>query len=286
MKRAFAALLGAALMSACGQSGPSTEAASAAPEVKLYAMDCGRISLTDADVFADDGAYEDVAQELVDPCYLIRHPDGDMIWDAGLPTFVGESEGGVDNGPFHLELDTTLPSELAELGLTPDDIDIVSFSHSHFDHVGQVAQFANARWIVDADERAWMFNDENRAAETFGLVAPLETWTPTLIEGDGDYDVFGDGSVVIVQAPGHTPGHTILKLELANAGTVLLTGDMWHIAESQEARRVPRFNVDREQTLASMDKVEALAAETDATIIRQHVPADRALIPAFPEALD
>ena len=66
----------------------------------------------------------------------------------------------------------------------------------------------------------------------------------------------------------------------------LLTGDMWHLAESRERRTVPRFNTDRAQTLVSMDKIEALALETGARVVRQHVPEDFAALPRFPEALN
>ncbi len=131
-----------------------------------------------------------------------------------------------------------------------------------------------------------MFRDEARTAKEFPLIAPLENFRHTLIEGDADYDVFGDGSVTIIQAPGHTPGHTILRVNLPNAGPVLLTGDMWHMAESREARRVPVFNTDRTQTLASMDKIEALAAATNARVVREHVIEDFEALPVFPVALD
>ncbi len=78
----------------------------------------------------------------------------------------------------------------------------------------------------------------------------------------------------------------MLLVNLPNAGPVLLTGDMWHLAESRERRLVPSFNTDRAQTLASMDKVEALAAETDARVIRQHVQEDFDALPRFPDALN
>jgi N-acyl homoserine lactone hydrolase len=180
----------------------------------------------------------------------------------------------------------SLQSQLAQLDLTPADIEFVSFSHQHGDHTGNGNLFTSATWIVDADERAYMFSDEARGAQSFAGYAQLENGRTQLIEGDGDYDVFGDGSVVVVQTPGHTPGHTVLMVRLANAGPVLLTGDMWHLAESRERRLVPSFNVDRAQTLASMDKIERLAAETNARVVRQHVREDFDALPRFPEALN
>jgi glyoxylase-like metal-dependent hydrolase (beta-lactamase superfamily II) len=132
-----------------------------------------------------------------------------------------------------------------------------------------------------------MFDAEHRAdPQDFNNYNQLENAETRLIEGDGDYDVFGDGSVRIIQAPGHTPGHTVLMVRLPNAGAVLLTGDMWHLAESRERRLVATFNTDRVQTLASMDKVEALASDNDALVVRQHVQEDFDALPRFPEALN
>jgi glyoxylase-like metal-dependent hydrolase (beta-lactamase superfamily II) len=96
-------------------------------------------------------------------------------------------------------------------------------------------------------------------------------------------DVFGDGSVVALHLPGHTPDHMALLVKLAS-GPVLLTGDLYHSREAREKRGVPPFNTSREQTLQSMDKFEKLAKELGAKVIIQHEPNDIALLPAFPEA--
>lgn len=252
--------------------------------VELYAMDCGTITEADADGYADDGAYKGVAKTLVVPCYLIRHPKGDLIWDTGVPETIADRPGGAwpEEG---VVVQRKLTDQLRQLGLTPADIEYLSVSHSHFDHIGNAGLFAGSTWIVDADERAYAFRPAARArTESFSHYAALETAKTRLIEGDGDYDVFGDGKVVIVQTPGHTPGHTVLLVRL-KSGPVLLTGDMWHVAESRAARRVPRFNTDRAQTLRSMDKVEALAKATGARVIVEHVRADFDALPTFPRPL-
>ena len=270
-------------LAACGQQPARTP-----PAVQLYAIDCGTATFVNVDVFADDGSFANQARTLVDPCYLIRHPDGDLIWDTGFPDAVADMANGLDLPAMgaHVMRSAKLSAQLAQLNLTPGDIEFVSFSHQHGDHTGNGNMFVGSTWIVDADERAFMFGAEGRASQAFPNYAQLENARARVIEGDSDMDVFGDGTVVIVQAPGHTPGHTILRVNLANAGTVLLTGDMWHLAESRERRTVPRFNSDRAQTLASMDKVEALARETNARVIRQHVQEDFDSLPRFPEALN
>lgn len=281
-----ATLLSLVALAACGQ--PQQDAA--APTLQLYAMECGRAEFSNLGMFADDGVtYEGEARTLVDPCYLIRHPSGDLLWDTGFSDAVADMPQGlqIDAIGAHVTMPVKLVDQLAQLDLTPADIEFVSISHMHSDHTGNLNAFAASTWIVDADERAAMFSAEGRAdAQGFSMYNQLENAQTRLIEGDGDYDVFGDGSVVIVQTPGHTPGHTVLLVRLADAGPVLLTGDMWHLAESRERRTVPRFNTDRAQTLASMDKVEQLAAATNARVIRQHVAEDFAELPGFPEALN
>jgi N-acyl homoserine lactone hydrolase len=283
LKRGLAALAAAA-MAACAPA----EREAAPPAVQIYAMQCGEISFNDVDVFADDGSLAGVARDLVDPCFLVRHPDGDLMWDLGFPDALAENPEGVQVLGATARMPVTLASQLQQLGLTPADIDFISISHSHGDHVGNAGLFAStATWIVDADERTHMFRAAARAdAQSWPMVAPLENAETILIEGDARHDVFGDGSVVVIQAPGHTPGHAVLLVRTANSGNVLLTGDMWHLAESRERRLVPRFNVDRAQTLQSMDRIEAIAAEENARVIRQHVAEDIEALPRFPEALN
>lgn len=259
-------------------------AAKPSPDIRLYAMDCGRLTMADTDAFADDGSYKGVAKSLIVPCFLIRHPKGDLIWDTGVPQTIADLPGG--KGPGGISVAHKLTDQLAQLGLTPGDIKYLSVSHSHFDHIGNAGLFASATWIVDPLERDYAFRQQQRNNKAeFERYSALEGSKTVLLTSDAPYDVFGDGKVMIYKAHGHTPGHTVLLVRLAKAGPVILAGDMWHIAESRAARRVPRFNFNRDQTLASMDKVEALAKATQGRVIMEHVPADFDALPKFPEAL-
>ena len=252
--------------------------------VELYAMDCGRYDLTNADGFSDDGAYKGVAAKLMIPCYLIRHPKGDLIWDTGVPQTIADRPDG--KAPGGITVTKKLTDQLGQLGLKPADIKYLSVSHSHFDHIGNGGLFAASTWIVDKRERDFAFRPGARAdASGFPAYAALETAKTILIETDTPYDVFGDKSVMIYRTPGHTPGHTVLLVRLKKAGPVLLTGDMWHIAASRPNRRVTRFNFDKAQTLASMDVVEMLAKETKARVVLEHVQEDFDALPAFPKPL-
>ena len=87
---------------------------------------------------------------------------------------------------------------------------------------------------------------------------------------DGDHDVFGDGTVRIISAPGHTPGHQVLLVDLVETGPVLLSGDLWHFRFNRAERRVPVFNTDPGQTLASMERIEQVLARTGAVLWLEH----------------
>jgi len=268
-------------------SSAATEAVSSTspPPVRLYVMDCGRVNILDLALFSKNGEYAGRQHTAASMCYLVRHPEGDLVWDAGLPDAFNALEDGVSNGPFAFSTPKTMASQLDAIGVAPADVEFFALSHSHFDHIGNAGLFANATYLVDKDERAYMFRDEARADEqSFSLVAPLEE--ATTIEFDGDYDVFGDGSVKIIATPGHTPGHTALWINLAQEGPVLLTGDLYHLIESRENRIVPAFNTDAEQTLLSMDRFEALAEETGARVIVQHSMEHMNDLPLAPEYLE
>ena len=240
-------------------------------QLRLYALDGGNIHAAgeDAATLTDDGAYDARIFDMPVPSFLVRHPDGDLIWDTGMSRTRTDLGAWSTPGP-------SLIDQLAAHELAPADIRFLSLSHGHWDHSGNAGLFDHATWIVNPAERAVMFDDESRASPAMDDYGALENVDTHLITED--HDVFGDGSVVIVQAPGHTIGHTVLLVRLP-AGPILLSGDLWHLAESRAFRRQPVFNVDREQTLASMDRVEALVVETGARVVIQHDTGDVATIP-------
>lgn len=266
-------------------AGTDVDGDRAVSDVRLYAFDCGHIEAMDLSLFDRGGAYDGRQASMVDMCFLIRHPGGDLLWDTGIDDAINGSPDGLPSGSMRFMMPRTLAVQLAELGLDAGDIEYLALSHSHYDHIGNAGDFASATWLVDEAERDFMFRDEARAdTETFALYGALET-ADTIIFNE-DYDVFGDGSVVIVQTPGHTPGHTSLLVRLAETGPVLLSGDLYHLAEARGKRTIPVFNTDPEQTLRSMDRFEALAESTGALIVIQHEPEDFARLPHSPAFLD
>ncbi|GJL93537.1 N-acyl homoserine lactonase family protein [Hyphococcus sp.] len=259
--------------------------AEASEHVRLYTFDCGHIEMKDLSLFTQGNEYDGRTNSASDMCFLIRHPKGDLLWDAGLPPSLHDLENGFDAGAFHVSVPTTIASQLEAIGLAVADVEYFSISHSHFDHVGAGNEFAAAKFLIDKDERAHMFRDAARAdTQTFANYSALEN--AETVEFDGDYDVFGDGTVTILDMPGHTPGHKSLLLQLDNSGPVLLSGDLYHLQESREHRYVPKFNSNVEDTLASMDRFEQIAADTGARVVIQHVQADYDALPRLPGYLD
>lgn len=246
------------------------------PPIRIHVLDGGGLSAYDASDLTDDGTYDGRMVDMPAPCFLIRHLDGDLMWDGGINTLRTDLEVAVRSGPG-------LADQLRALDISPAGIRFLSISHGHWDHSGNAGLFAKSTWIVNPDERAAMFDDASRATQAMDDYGALEQADTVFITDD--HDVFGDGSVQIIQSPGHTPGHTVLLVHLADAGPILLSGDLWHLAESRTHRRVPSFNTDRAQTLVSMDKVEALVAATGARVIIQHAAADIAALPRFPDYL-
>ena len=286
MKRAAALLAASAVsLAACGGTSQSNSAAAdnaaspaAAAKLSLTRLDCGNADFADMNGFFSDrpGVYPPGPGKATDSCYLIQHGDQQMVWDTGFPAKLKGSSMSRDGMTAHLTV--TLAEQLAQVGLKPADIDVLGISHMHGDHTGQAAEFPQARLVIGKGD----------FEQTVGKEDPFGPWrgdNKPVTATASDVDIFGDGSVVALHLPGHTPDHLALLVNLAS-GPVLLSGDLYHSAISRQKRSMPGFNTDKSQTLASMDKFEALAKEKGAKVIIQHEPEDIAKLPAFPKAAE
>lgn len=281
MKRFFAALA----MTFSALSG----AANAAPaEVKMYRLDCGQMTLGDKSMMSDAGLYKGESYEIVMSCYLIKHGDDWLLWDAGLPAKY--LAGPLKEGSFTTKLNTTIAAQIATLGLRPDDIRYVAVSHAHFDHAGQVNDFPKATLLIQRAELDAMA-DRAVAAKRY-IDADLFS---THVSGqrlervrvlDGDVDLFGDGTLKTIHTPGHTPGSMALLIHFQHAGNYVLSGDQWHFTENHERQQVPTWNYDHAQTIASGKKLDQAIARAHAKLVIQHEPADNRQLPVLPQALD
>jgi glyoxylase-like metal-dependent hydrolase (beta-lactamase superfamily II) len=255
------------------------------PELRLYVLDCGHATFKDMGGFSDTGEYDGKAGEIAAPCFLIRHPKGDLLWDAGLGDHYNYPKEGSDAAPgVHVTVPVTLLAQLQSLKLTPKDINFIAFSHLHWDHTGNANDFPDSVWILNKEELAAAL-----VLPPPGGVLP-ETWSAYKSAKneaiEGDYDVFGDGSVMILRTPGHTPGHQVLKLKLQKSGTVILSGDLFHLRTNRLFKRVPVYNANRADTLASMSRVETILRNTHGRLIVQHDPKDFQALPRPPAYLD
>jgi len=230
------------------------------------------------------GEYDGKPLAVADPCFIVRHPRGILLWDTGLADQMAETKGGVDGGGgTRFIVTATLAAQLKALGLAPADVTYIAFSHMHFDHTGNANLFGGSTWILNRAELAWAESKPGPFVQPDSYAAYKGAKTQMI---DGDYDVFGDRSVRILKAPGHTPGHQVLLLKLGKSGTVVLSGDLYHVRENRAHRRVPEFNTERADTLASMDRVERIVKNTKARFVVQHDPRDFRALPKFPAFLD
>jgi N-acyl homoserine lactone hydrolase len=262
-----------------------------APEMKsprVYVMDCGL--LTRGDPMLRFGlTTEQVGglTDLVTPCFLIVHAKGTILWDTGMvpdrlvrpggnATIVGNTPNWTAEQVFNKPEDTigptivfrSLKEQLAEIGYRPADITYLVLSHGHVDHVANANDYAGSTWIVQKAEREFMFSDALRKAPWFANYDKLEN--ARTIELQGDYDIFGDGTVVIKSTPGHTPGHQSLFVRLQNTGPILISGDLYHYEAGRKFNIVPPNRDDVEQTKASRARMEQFMTETHAALWIQH----------------
>lgn len=283
MTKTWALLMATAVAITTGATAAHAQSAPTA-KVSITRLDCGSVAANNLNLFSDTDAYVGKSKRLVSSCYLIRHGNDLMLWDSGLPAAM-KGKPIDPKSPMDATVTRTVVEQLAELGIKPEQVGRVGISHYHFDHIGQAGAFPSATLTIGAGDWAALTAKPPAAGID---PAPLAHWVSGAGKADpvtGDRDVFGDGSVRILDMPGHTPGHHALLVRLASR-TLLLSGDITHFAENYASNGIPSFNVDRSRSLASLDRFKAMAANLKATVIIQHEPADVAKLPAFPKAAE
>lgn len=240
--------------------------------VRLYVFDCGSLSMSDPPTFGFTKEEIGEKQPFAVPCYLVVHPKGTLMWEAGL---IPDSQvNGTTQGISTVK--KTLKSQLAAVGYSAADIKYLALSHLHSDHTANANDFAGSTWLVHQVERDAMFAPAPAGGRggRGGPVAPATfnklKASKTTILTDKDFDVFGDGTVVIQYAPGHTPGHQILFLRLKDSGPILIAGDLYHLPQEINMHRFPSFEFDKEQSAVSRAKVEAFVKQSGARLWIEH----------------
>ena len=236
--------------------------------LRLYVFDCGTIHTTNGDAYSLKKE-EMGSTEMSIPCFMIAHPKGTLMWDNGD---IPDSAFPAGGGPAHVGVvtqDKPLLPQLAAVGYTPADITYLAMSHYHGDHVANANSFAGSTWLVRKVERDRMFSNDPIPRSDPANYNLLKNSKTVIIDKD-EYDVFGDGKVIIKSTPGHTPGHQSLFLKLAKTGPVVLSGDLYHYPEERTLNRLPVAEFDRDQTAASRAELEGFLKKTGAQLWIQH----------------
>jgi N-acyl homoserine lactone hydrolase len=234
---------------------------------RLYVLDCGQGHSNDESrwtVGVNVGKPIDISVS----CYLIHHASGYFLWDTGISDAVAAMPDGwyPTNNPatdIHWTRAKTLESQLTAIGVKPSDIKYVGISHAHPDHIGNAEMFSQVPFLIQKAEYDNYFAEGKR-----GIAKPASDSRPTFLKEhpvnlvQEDLDVFGDGSVMIVYTPGHTPGHQSLLVHVAKTGWILLSGDAVHLQENWDNRRIPYFATmppeQKIQTQLSMQRMADL----------------------------
>jgi N-acyl homoserine lactone hydrolase len=290
MKRlSLAALATTALTFLIALPAPSQNKPKPPKTPRLYVFDCGLLTMSAPALFGFTKEEIGEKQPFAVPCYLVVHPKGTLMWDTGVipDAQVNGSTQGIS------VVTKTLKSQMAEIGYTAADIKYLALSHLHSDHTANANDFAGSTWLVHQNERDAMFAPPPPPGAGRGRGGPQATATydklkdsKTVILTEKDYDVFGDGTVVIMYAPGHTPGHQVLLLRLKESGPILIAGDLYHLPQEITMHRFPTFEFDKEQSAASREKIDAFLKQSGARLWIEHDLATFTLLkksPAFYE---
>jgi len=239
----------------------------------LYLFDSGTLGL--------DGV------EVPVPFFLIRHPQGDVLVDGGNPLAVARDPHAhwgalADVFEVHMTEEQHSVAQLRRLGVGPDSVGHVLQTHLHIDHTGALGHFPNATIVVHARELEAARASEDPLASGYvraDYERPELHWRPA----EGELDLFGDGTVRLVETPGHSAGHMSLLLELEESGPVLLTADAVDNRAQWEGREHPRALFSREQASQSLERLRELAHQTDALLVLGHEPDDWSRLKRAPD---
>jgi N-acyl homoserine lactone hydrolase len=271
-----------ALTTAAALIAQSRPAAPATP--RLYIFDNGDIAGLDPKIFGF--AREELKSvDFVNQSYLIVHPRGTVMFDTGG---IGDDKfpagGGVAKEGIMTAAKKLVP-QMEAAGYKPSDVTYLVMSHYHSDHTGNANLFAGATWIVQKAERDAMFAEKPAAIMQPATYSALKAAKTKLLNNE-DFDIFGDGTVVVKTTPGHTPGHQVLFLKLAKTGPILLAGDLYHYPEEIATGKTPNFEFDPATSAKSRAAMQAFVKQTGAKLWIEHDKPTHAALPKAPKYLE
>jgi N-acyl homoserine lactone hydrolase len=241
--------------------------------MKLHVLDQGSIEAKDAVFLTEQGEPEVLTTTWPVRCYLVEHPSGRLLWDTGLAEEPLRGNPMGRGGLWAKLIAAPLVPWLGTFGITPQDITYLGLSHLHVDHAGNANLFAASTVLLGRRDRAHAFGPDVQPPyrmywpEDYAALHKSRT-----ILVDETHDVFGDGTVVIAAAPGHTPGHQVLVLRLPEQEPLILVGDVFYAPEDRTHRRIPNWTSDPAEAFASMDRIERMAKDLGARLLIHHDP--------------
>jgi N-acyl homoserine lactone hydrolase len=227
--------------------------------MRMHGLSGGRVRMRKS-VYVPDADRSEMI-ELPVSCFLLRHAQGNVLFDTGCHPDVPDDPAARWGGlakmmtPIMASGDNVLTA-LSCVGVAPDDVDVVVCSHLHPDHCGCNAFFKRATVIVHEKEIA-----AARApnAEVMGYLAP-EWDFGTFDQLNDERDLFGDGRIVLIELPGHTPGSIGALITLEKSGTFLLAADTVSLRVTLDTGIVPRNTQKPEDLARSLQEIRAIEA--------------------------
>lgn len=245
--------------------------------ISIEPLACGTLTAA-VGMFEQGGSDEPV--EIPVPAWLIRHPDGLVLFDCGMHSELAAEGEMRDTVSLFFGLGMTeadlVGAQLRERDVDPDSIDVIVLSHLHFDHTGGLAQIPNARVVIQADEWAAGLDGEVAAINSFrreDYELGHDVVTPV-----GEHDLFGDGRVTCIPTPGHTPGHQSLRVRL-DSGEIILCADCAYFERTLDGGPLPGIGHDHEQQARSIATLREMRAG-GATLVPGHDPQAFAALPS------
>ncbi len=269
MKKLLITLLALAFFVGCKQDKKETELTTEntkTESLKVFMFDGGTVQVNTLEIFSQGDLYKGKSKTFADMIFVVQHPKGNLLWDAGLGEgLIGQKPFTTPNGAFTVSRKQGIDEQLKQIGLTTKDFKYIALSHTHFDHSGSANKFVDATWLVQQKEYDFVTIEEENT-DNHNAIKALKN----IKKLNGDFDVFGDGKVIIKSMPGHTAGHQVLFLDLEQEGPLLLSGDLYHFEENRSGGVVPSFNFSVKETITSMSTFETFAEEKGARVIIQH----------------